>query len=155
MNNAASSRTELDVEQILQILPHRWPFLMVDRVTEVIPGEIIRGHKCVSINEPWFVGHFPKHPIMPGVLVVEAIAQIGAILAYATEPFDHETSLLYFLGIDKVKFRRPVVPGDRLDLEVRIVQHRTNTWKLAGEASVDGTLCAQGELLASVVDRGD
>jgi 3-hydroxyacyl-[acyl-carrier-protein] dehydratase len=91
---------------------------------------------------------------MPGVLVVEALAQIGGILAYASEPFDQAGSLLYFLGIDKAKFRRPVIPGDRLDLEVSVVHHRTNIWKLKGEASVDGTLCAQAELLASVVDQG-
>lgn len=147
--------TALDIEKILEILPHRWPFVMVDRVTEVIPHQRIRGHKSVSMNEPWFMGHFPKHPIMPGVLILESLAQIGGILAYASEPFDASTSLLYFLGIDKAKFRRPVVPGDRLDLEVSIIHHRTNVWKLRGEASVDGTLCAQGELLASVVDRGD
>ena len=154
MTTKAPRRTELDIERILQILPHRWPFVLVDRVTDVVPGERIRGHKCVTFNEPWFQGHFPKHPIMPGVLVIEALAQIGGILAYATEPFDEETNLLYFLGIDKAKFRRPVVPGDRLDLEVTIMQHRTNVWKLRGEASVEGALCAQGELLACVVDRG-
>jgi 3-hydroxyacyl-[acyl-carrier-protein] dehydratase len=154
MTTKAARRTELDIERILHILPHRWPFVLVDRVTDVVPGERIRGHKSVSFNEPWFQGHFPKHPIMPGVLVIEALAQIGGILAYATEPFDEETNLLYFLGIDKAKFRRPVVPGDRLDLEVTIMQHRTNVWKLRGEASVEGALCAQGELLASVVDRG-
>lgn len=154
MTTKEPRRTQLDIERILQILPHRWPFVMVDRVTDVVPGERIRGHKNVSFNEPWFQGHFPKHPIMPGVLVIEALAQIGGILAYATEPFDEETNLLYFLGIDKAKFRRPVVPGDRLDLEVTIMQHRTNVWKLRGEASVEGALCAQGELLASVVDRG-
>jgi 3-hydroxyacyl-[acyl-carrier-protein] dehydratase len=148
-----AKRTELDIERILQILPHRWPFILVDRVTDVVPNERILGHKCVSMNEPWFLGHFPKHPIMPGVLVIEALAQIGGILAYASEPFDESTSLLYFLGIDKAKFRRPVTPGDRLDLDVRVVHHRMNVWKLRGEASVDGTLCAQGELLASVVDR--
>ena len=148
-----TKRTELEIERILQILPHRWPFVLVDRVTDVVPNERIRGHKCVSMNEPWFLGHFPKSPIMPGVLVIEALAQIGGILAYASEPFDEENSILYFLGIDKAKFRRPVTPGDRLDLEVTVMQHRTNVWKLRGEASVDGTLCAQGELLASVVDR--
>jgi 3-hydroxyacyl-[acyl-carrier-protein] dehydratase len=145
--------TELDIARILRILPHRWPFVMVDRVHEIVPHERIRGHKCVTMNEPWFLGHFPQHPIMPGVLVIEALAQLGGILAYASEPFDESTSLLYFLGIDKAKFRRPVVPGDRLDLEVSVVHHRANAWKLKGEASVDGTLCAQGELLASVVDR--
>jgi 3-hydroxyacyl-[acyl-carrier-protein] dehydratase len=154
MRAPKASRTELDIDRILQILPHRWPFVMVDRVTDIVPHESIRGHKCVSMNEPWFLGHFPRNPIMPGVLIIEALAQIGGILAYASEPFDEQTSLLYFLGIDKAKFRRPVVPGDRLDLEVSVVQHRTNVWKLKGEASVDGTLCAQGELLASVVDRG-
>jgi len=154
MRPSKPQRTELDIDRILRFLPHRWPFVMVDRVTEVVPYEVIRGHKCVSMNEPWFLGHFPQNPIMPGVLVIEALAQIGGILAYASEPFDEATSLLYFLGIDKAKFRRPVVPGDRLDLEVTVLQHRTNVWKLKGEASVDGTLCAQGELLASVVDRG-
>ncbi len=154
MKGLKPDKNELDIDRILQILPHRWPFVMVDRVTEVVPHELIRGHKCVSFNEPWFLGHFPRNPIMPGVLVIEALAQIGGILAYASEPFDEEASLLYFLGIDKAKFRRPVVPGDRLDLEVTVVHHRTNVWKLKGEASVDGTLCAQGELLASVVDRG-
>ncbi|HEX7665390.1 MAG TPA: 3-hydroxyacyl-ACP dehydratase FabZ [Polyangiaceae bacterium] len=134
-------------------MPHRYPLVMVDRVTEVVAHDYIRGHKSVSINEPWFQGHFPMRPIMPGVLILESLAQIGGILAYASEPFDPQTSLMYFLGIDKAKFRRPVVPGDRLDLEVRVMQHRSNTWKLKGEASVDGNLCAQGELLASVVDR--
>ena len=155
-----SDRTErprppvsLDIHQILAILPHRYPFVMVDRVTEILPGKSIRGHKCVSFNEPWFQGHFPARPIMPGVLILEALAQLGGILAYASEPFDAASSLMYFLGIDKAKFRRPVTPGDRLDLEVSVIHHRTNIWKLKGEAKVDGTLCAQGELLASVVDR--
>jgi 3-hydroxyacyl-[acyl-carrier-protein] dehydratase len=146
-------KTTLDIERILQILPHRWPFVLVDRVTEVVPNDRISGHKSIGMNEPWFQGHFPGRPIMPGVLILEALAQIGGILAYASEPFDPGNSLMYFLGIDKAKFRRPVTPGDRLDLEVKVVHHRTNVWKLKGEASVDGTLCAQGELLASVVDR--
>lgn len=146
--------TVIDIQRILQILPHKWPFLLVDRVTEVIPGEVVRGHKCVTISEPWFPGHFPQHPVMPGVLILESLAQIGGILAYATDPFDLSQSFMYFLGIDRAKFRRPVIPGDRLDLEVRVLHHRENVWKLKGVASVDGTLCAEGELLASVVDRG-
>lgn len=145
--------TSLEIDRILQILPHRWPFVLVDRVTEVVPKERIVGHKSVTMAEPWFQGHFPARPIMPGVLVLEALAQIGGILAYASEPFDASSSLMYFLGIDKAKFRRPVIPGDRLDLEVKILHHRTNVWKFHGEASVDGTLCASAELLASVVDR--
>jgi 3-hydroxyacyl-[acyl-carrier-protein] dehydratase len=145
--------TTLDIERILSILPHRWPFVLVDRVTDVVPGERIRGHKCVTFNEPWFQGHFPQRPIMPGVLILESLAQIGGILAYASEPFDASNSLMYFLGIDKAKFRRPVTPGDKLELEVTVLHHRTNVWKLKGEASVEGTLCAHAELLASVVDR--
>jgi 3-hydroxyacyl-[acyl-carrier-protein] dehydratase len=143
----------IDIHRILQILPHRWPFVMVDRVTRIVPGERIVGHKCVTMGEPWFQGHFPSRPIMPGVLIVEALAQIGGILAYATEPFDAATSLMYFLGIDRAKFRRVVTPGDRLDLEVVIAHHRTNVWKFHGEASVEGALCASADLLASVVDR--
>ena len=145
--------TVLEIDRILQILPHRWPFVLVDRVTGFVPNERITGHKCISMAEPWFQGHFPSRPIMPGVLIIEALAQIGGILAYASEPFDASTSLLYFLGIDNAKFRRPVIPGDRLDLEVSIVHHRSNVWKFHGEALVEGTLCAQADLLASVVDR--
>jgi 3-hydroxyacyl-[acyl-carrier-protein] dehydratase len=145
--------TTIEIDRILQILPHRWPFVLVDRVTEVVPGKRIVGHKCVTMGEPWFQGHFPSRPIMPGVLIIEALAQIGGILAYASEPFDASNSLMYFLGIDKAKFRRPVTPGDRLDLDVTIAHHRTNVWKFRGEAAVDGTLCASAELLASVIDR--
>lgn len=145
--------TNLDIQKILEILPHRYPFVLVDRVTELEPGKLIRGHKNVSYNEPWANGHFPGRPIMPGVLIIESLAQIGGILAYASEPFDAKHSLMFFLGIDKAKFRHTVTPGDRLDLEVTVMQHRTNVWKLRGEATVDGTLCAQGELLASIVDR--
>ncbi len=149
----SSRPVQLDIAKILEVLPHRYPFVLVDRVTEILPGKSIRGHKMVSSNEPWVQGHFPGRPIMPGVLVIEALAQIGGILAYATEPFDKATSLMYFLGVDKAKFRHAVTPGDRLDLFVEVVHHRSNVWKLRGEATVDGTLCAQGELLASIVDR--
>jgi 3-hydroxyacyl-[acyl-carrier-protein] dehydratase len=144
---------QIDITKILEILPHRYPFVMVDRVTEIVSGTSIRGHKMVSYNEPWCQGHFPGRPILPGVLIIEALAQIGGILAYASEPFDSTTSLMYFLGIDKAKFRRTVTPGDRLDLMVEVVHHRSNVWKMRGEATVDGALCAQGELLASIVDR--
>jgi 3-hydroxyacyl-[acyl-carrier-protein] dehydratase len=149
----ATKSVKIEIPKILEILPHRYPFVMVDRVTEITPLQSIRGLKMVSANEPWAQGHFPGKPIMPGVLILEALAQIGGILAYASEPFDASQSLMYFLGIDKAKFRHTVTPGDRLDLYVEVMQHRTNVWKLRGEATVDGTLCAQGELLASVVDR--
>lgn len=149
-----NKRIKIEIPKILEILPHRYPFVMVDRITEIEKGEYIRGVKMVSSNEPWCPGHFPGRPIMPGVLVIEALAQIGGILAYASEPFDASSSLMYFLGIDKAKFRHTVTPGDRLDLYVEVVHHRSNVWKLRGEATVDDTLCAQGELLASIVDRG-
>lgn len=150
---ASELKSRLEIGKILEILPHRYPFVLVDRVTQIEPKVRITGHKMVSFNEPWCLGHFPGRPIMPGVLIIEALAQIGGILAYASEPFDASTSLMYFLGIDKAKFRNTVTPGDRLDLEVTVLHHRTNVWKFRGEASVDGTLCAQGELLASIVDR--
>lgn len=144
---------ELDIHKLLAILPHRYPFVMVDRVLEVIPNEVIRAYKNVSYNEPYFSGHFPDEPIMPGVLILESMAQVGGILAYVSEPFDAQSSHMYFLGIDKVKFRRPVRPGDRLDLEVIILGHHSNVWKLRGEATVNGALCAQGQLLASIVEH--
>ncbi len=150
---SAKKPVQIDIAKILEVLPHRYPFVMVDRVTEIVAGKSIRGHKMVSYNEPWAEGHFPGRPIMPGVLIIEALAQIGGILAYASEPFDSTRSLMYFLGIDKAKFRHTVTPGDRLDLLVEVVHHRSNVWKMRGEATVDGTLCAQGELLASIVDR--
>jgi 3-hydroxyacyl-[acyl-carrier-protein] dehydratase len=145
--------TGIDIDRILRILPHSWPFVLVDRVAEVVPGQRIRGHKSVTMAEPWFQGHFPGRPIMPGVLIVEALAQCGGILACASEPFDASRSLVYFLGIDRAKFRRPVTPGDRLDLEVSITHRRGNVWKFHGQASVDGSLCASADLLTSVVDR--
>ncbi|WP_437639715.1 3-hydroxyacyl-ACP dehydratase FabZ [Sorangium sp. So ce854] len=143
----------LEIHQILSILPHRYPLVMVDRVTEVTANKSIRGYKCVAYNEPWFQGHFPQRPIMPGVLILESLTQLGGILAYASDPFDATSNLMFFLGIDKAKFRHTVTPGDRLDLYVEVLHHRSNVWKLRGEASVDGTLCAEGEMLASIVDR--
>lgn len=157
MSEAVPSQAEtlaFPIDKILKILPHRWPFVLVDRVTSVVPHERIAGRKCVSMAEPWFQGHFPERPIMPGVLILEALAQIGGILAYASEPFDASNSIMYFLGIDKAKFRRPVTPGDTLEIDVRVLHHRSNVWKLKGEAHVEGILCAEAELLASVVDKG-
>lgn len=152
-SNAAEAQAPIGIHQLLSILPHRYPFVLIDRVTEVKAGQFARGHKCVSYNEPWFPGHFPERPIMPGVLIVEALAQIGGILAHATDPFDPSGKLMLFLGIDRARFRRPVVPGDRLDLYVEVIQRRASVWKLRGHASVDGARAAEAELLASVVDR--
>ena len=143
----------LEIARILEILPHRYPFVLVDRVDAVEKGKRIVGRKMVSANEPWCPAHFPGRPIMPGVLILEALVQLGSILAYASEPFDMSRSLMYFLGIDKAKFRHTVQPGDRLDLYVEVLHHRSNVWKLRGEAIVDNAVCAEGELLASIVDR--
>ena len=153
MSAKQSHRVRVDIRKILEILPHRYPFVLVDRVTEIVHGVSIAGHKMVSFNEPWAPGHFPGRPIFPGVLIIEALAQIGGILVYASEPFDATTNLMFFLGIDKAKFRHTVTPGDRLDLHVEVLHHRSNVWKLRGEATVDGTLCSSAELLASIVDR--
>jgi 3-hydroxyacyl-[acyl-carrier-protein] dehydratase len=143
----------IDIQKILEILPHRYPFVMVDRVTELSPGQWIKGHKCVSYNEPWFPGHFPGKPIMPGVLILESLAQIGGVLAHASaKPEDDPRGkLMFFLGIDKAKFRKPVTPGDRLDLFVETIHTRSGVWKMRGRATVDGARCAEAELLASVV----
>lgn len=143
----------LEIHQILGILPQRYPFVMLDRVTEVVKGKYARGHKCVSFNEPYLQGHLPSRPIMPAVLILESLSQLAAVLAYVSEPFDPKTSFMYFLGFDKTKLRRMVVPGDRMDLYAEVAHHRSNVWKFSGEVTVDGTVCAEGELVASVVDR--
>lgn len=145
--------SEVDIARILEAAPFRWPWRLVDRVTAIVPFESIEGRKCVASSEPWFAGERPQRVVLPGVLLLEALAQLGSILVYTSEPFDTATSLMYLLGFDKVKFRRPVHPGDVVDLTVRVLRHDQNAWKLAGEASVEGTLAAQAELLASVVDH--
>ncbi len=144
----------LDSAAIAAILPHRYPFLLVDRVLEVT-GERVVAIKNVSINEPYFVGHFPGHPIMPGVLIVEAMAQAGAVMAMRTGTFDPSKQVIYFLGLDKVKFRRPVVPGDQLRLEVVPLRKGGAIWKMKGQALVDGNVACEAEFLASIVARGE
>jgi 3-hydroxyacyl-[acyl-carrier-protein] dehydratase len=147
---AAESRLEL--QQILELLPHRPPFLLIDRVLEV--GEDrIRALKNVTINEPFFAGHFPGHPVMPGVLIVEAMAQAGAVLAVRGTKFDPARQVIYFMALDKVKFRRPVVPGDQLILEVEPLRKGESIWKMAGQAMVDGAVVCSAEFLASIARR--
>ncbi len=142
-----------DLSHLLRVLPPKWPLWLVDRVTEVVPGEVVRGHKCVAMNEPWFLGHFPENPIMPGVLVIESFAQIGGVLAFATEPFDLSTKLMVFLGVDRAKFRKPIVPGDRVDLEVRVLFRREGVWKMKGLVTVDGVPVAEAEIMTGIVER--
>jgi len=141
----------MDIHQILEHLPHRYPFLLVDRVLECVPGERILAYKNVTINEPFFPGHYPHHPVMPGVLVIEAMAQAAAILSFKTlggKPDDK--SVYYFVGIDGARFKKPVTPGDKLMLEVSILANKRGLWKFAGRALVDGQLAAEAELLCTV-----
>lgn len=140
---------ELNLEEIIKILPHRYPFLLVDRVLEVVGGEYIKAIKNVTYNEPFFQGHFPGRPVMPGVLIIEAMAQTGGIMAYRAAP-EAQGHIIYFLGMDKVKFRRPVVPGDQLVMEVTNVHRSSRAWKMSGKAYVDGKVAAQAEMVATV-----
>lgn len=137
----------IDIGEIQEILPHRYPFLLVDRILEIEPGKRIVGFKNVTINEPFFQGHFPKHPIMPGVLIIESMAQVGGVLAFKSTK-GNEGQLVFFLGIDKAKFRKPVYPGDQLRIEVEVIQERPPFWRLKGMAYVDGKLAAEAELKA-------
>ena len=142
----------LDIRAIERILPHRYPFLLVDRVDEIGDDKIV-ARKLVSRNEPHFNGHFPGHPVMPGVLIIEALAQAGALLAAQLVGFDAATQVIYFMAIDKARFRKPVVPGDLLMLEVVPLRKGGAIWKLRGEAKVDGVVVAEAELLASIQPR--
>ena len=142
-------KVEYGVQKIMQCLPHRYPFLLVDRVLELEPGVRIVALKNVTINEPFFQGHFPGQPVMPGVLIIEAMAQAGGLLAYESGSADKHGQLIYFMGMEKVRFRKPVVPGDQLIFEARILRMRTRVAKMAGTAFVDNQLVAEAELMAS------
>ncbi len=141
----------LDINEIMKTLPHRYPFLLVDRVKELELNKRIVAIKNVTINEPFFQGHFPGHPIMPGVLIIEAMAQVGGILAYKSQP-DTEGKVVYFMGIDKAKFRRPVVPGDTLEFVLEVIKQRRNIWVFKAQAFVDGERAAEAEIKATLAD---
>ena len=146
-----------NVVDIQNILPHRYPFLLVDRVIELTPGEYIEGYKNVSISEPVFEGHFPGHPIYPGVMIIEGMAQAGGVLAFKS--VDEETQnaaadkVVYFMSIDKAKFRSPVTPGDQLVYKINVIKHKGAVWQLDAKAYVNDTIVAQAELKAMIVDK--
>lgn len=148
--------TPVTIDTIFKLLPHRYPFLMVDRVTSLVPGESMEAYKNVTVNEPFFQGHFPGLPVMPGVLICEALAQAGGILTMLSEPELCEGEKVFlFTGIDKVRFRAPVVPGDQLVLSVFDVRRKMSLVKMSGKAMVDGKVVASGQMSAAIVDRED
>ncbi len=145
--------TELDIKEILRTIPHRYPFVLIDRIVEMEEGKRAVAIKNVTINEPFFMGHFPDHPIMPGVLIVEAIAQVGVVMALRAP--ENEGKLVYFGGIDNVRFRRPVVPGDQLRIEVEALWVRGAIGKMKGKVTVEGQVAAEGEFIFSTAVRED
>ena len=149
---AASHDLPMEVDRIMEHLPHRYPFLLVDRILEFEPEKRIVGLKNVTISEPYFQGHFPGHPVMPGVLIIEAMAQAGGLLLMDSVS-DRENKVVYFMSLDNVKWRKPVVPGDQLVFEVEMVQFRRNVCKLRGVAKVDGKVVAEADMMAGIVDR--
>ena len=152
-NTTVAAATSVDIKRILEMIPHRYPMLMVDRVIDMQLDQSAVGIKNVTINEPFFQGHFPSEPVMPGVLVVEAMAQTAAVLVVATFGAASEGKLVYFMSIDGVRFRRPVQPGDRLELHVQKVQSRGNVWKFSGKAMVEGKVAAEATFAAMIRDR--
>ena len=151
----AAVDSRMDIHEILDYLPHRYPILLVDRVLEVLPGERIKALKNVTMNEPFFPGHYPHHPVMPGVLIVEAMAQAAAVLSFKTmgdKPDDK--SVYYFVGIDGARFKKPVVPGDQLIIDVSILANKRGIWKFAAIARVDGQMATEAELMCTVRPAG-
>jgi len=144
----------MDIQEIMKLLPHRFPFLLVDRVTEVKPGEELTAIKNISINEPFFQGHFPIKPIFPGVLIIEALAQATGLLAFATQNVsaDDGSSLFYLVGVDKARFKTPVGPGDQLELNVKIVKSMRGVWKFSAVAKVEGAVVASADLMCALTD---
>lgn len=153
MTQEKNEMNEIDVNRIMELIPHRYPFLMIDRVRDIVPGQSAVGVKNITINEQIFQGHFPGHPIFPGVLIVEAMAQTAASMVVYTLGKEAENKLVYFMTIDEARFRKPVVPGDQMHIHVTVERSRGQVWKFKGEAKVNGTLHAEAIFSAMIVDR--
>jgi len=152
-SNFKFMNSQINIEKILKSLPHRYPFLLVDKVLNIEPMKKIVAVKNITFNEPQFMGHFPDHPIMPGVLIIEALAQAGALMVTLSDDFKADEKLVYFMSIDGAKFRKPVVPGDVLELHVEAVHNRGAVWKLSANAFVDGQKVSEAQLSAMIVDK--
>lgn len=152
MDADISPRTSIDVLEVMELIPHRPPFLMIDRVEEMVQRKSAVGIKNVTIDEPFFAGHFPDRPVFPGVLIIEAMAQTAAVLVVESLGDDAKVKLVYFMTIDNARFRKPVVPGDQLRLEVSLQRHRGPVWKFSGEAKVDGQTVAEATYSAMIMD---
>jgi len=150
--NAAGSEI-IDINRIMEMIPHRYPFLMIDRVVDVVPDASAVGIKNVTINEPFFQGHFPDHPVMPGVLIIEAMAQTAAVLVVRTMGTESEGKLVYFMSVDQARFRKPIGPGDGIRIHVEKLRSRGNVWKFKGEARLDDVLMAEATFAAMIVDN--
>ncbi len=151
-DSKSAHKSVLTIDELMKVIPHRYPFLLVDRILEIEERKRIVGLKNVTINEPFFQGHFPGHPIMPGVLIIEAMAQVGGVLLMGAVD-DHESKVVYFMSLDNVKFRRPVRPGDQMRFELEITQIRGSVCKMRGVARVDGDVVAEADMAAIVRDR--
>ena len=149
---AAGQGTQIDIQRIMEMIPHRHPFLMIDKVVDVVANQRATGVKNVSINENYFQGHFPARPVMPGVLIIEAMAQTAAVLVVHTLGPEAEGKLVYFMSVDNARFRRPVFPGDRLDVHVTKQRHRGNVWKFEGQAKVGDNVMAEAVFAAMILD---
>lgn len=143
----------VDVNRIMEMIPHRYPFLMIDKVVDIVEDDSATGIKNVTINEPFFQGHFPKHPVMPGVLIIEAMAQTAAVLVVKTMGEDTEGKLVYFMTVDNARFRKPVVPGDQLHIHVKKDRSRGAVWKFKGEVKVNDVLVTEASFSAMIVDK--